>query len=79
MNILRFANPLIQTRQQYDMILFIDDVIDQRVNVSFDLTDTQDDIKTFGINYIANIYPNEDKPDFVLDNIIIDTIEDGNI
>ena len=74
MNILRFANPLIETRQQYDMILFQNDVITFRVNVNFALEDTDTDIGDFGTNYITNVYPN-----IVIDNIIIDKPQDGNI
>jgi len=74
MNILRFANPLIETRQQYDMILFQNDVITFRVNVNFALEDTDTDINNFGTIYITNVYPS-----IVIDNIIIDKPQDGNI
>ena len=74
MTILRFANPLIETRQQYDMILFQNDVITFRVNVNFALEDTDTDIGNFGTTYITNVYPS-----IVIDNIIIDKPQDGNI
>jgi hypothetical protein len=74
MNVLRFANPLIETRQQYDMILFQDDIITFRVNVNFILEDTDTDISNFGVNYITSIYPS-----IIIDSIIIDAITDGNV